>query len=165
MASSQERNPRDEVLAEIRAAHEKQHALASTLLSTITERRAEIANKLDWFKKEEPDLVYRLYHQSYKTFIMVDLIQSANELFSGLAPESTELNDWYVKITQAAISKKFDPDSTNQHWLEETLPILQGFWQAKYFLEQMLAAAGELDEAPRILPSGWAAVLYLYNLR
>ncbi len=29
----------------------------------------------------------------------------------------------------------------------------------------MLVAADELDEAPQTLPSGWAAVLYLYNLR
>ena len=155
---------RAEVLAEIDAAHRRQHALATELLSNIKEHRTAIENKLAWFEREEPDLVYRFYHQSFKVFIMTSLIQSANELFESLAPESTVLNSWYLTITKAAIAKKFD-DTTNQAWFEETLPVTQGFWHAKYFLEQMIASADELDEAPEILPSGWAAVLYLYNLR
>ncbi len=165
MSSSSARKTRQEILAEIKAAHEKRHALATTLLQTIKERRSEIQSKLDWFKKEEPDLVYRFYHQSFKVFIMVDLIRSSTELFNSLAPDSTRLNSDFVAITRKAIGKKFDPARTNQNWVEETLPILQGFWHAKYFLEQMIVAADELDEAPPILPSGWAAVLYLYNLR
>ncbi len=155
---------RAEVLAEINSAHERRHKLGEELLTNIKTRRPEIEAKLLWFKREEPDLVYRFYHQSFKVFIMTSLIKSANELFESLAPESTVLNSWYATITQTAISKKFD-DETNQAWFEETLPVTQGFWHAKYFLEQMIASADELDEAPQMLPSGWAAVLYLYNLR
>lgn len=29
----------------------------------------------------------------------------------------------------------------------------------------LLTAADELDEAPQVLTSGWAAILYLYDLR
>lgn len=50
--------------------------------------------------------------------------------------------------------------------MAETLPVLQAYWQCRYFLEQMLSAADEIGEAPsQMLPYNWAAVLYLYNLR
>lgn len=162
MEPSTTKKAREQVLDEIAASHEKQHSLASALLQTIKRRRGEMLN---WFKKEEPDLIYRFYHQSYKAFVMVNLVRSANDLFTSLAPESTELNDWYLVITHAALSKEFDWNRSNQIWLDKTLPIMQGFWHAKYFLEQMLVVADELEAAPQILPSGWAAVLYLYNLR
>ena len=165
MEASKPKRSREAGLAEISAAHEKRHALALELLRSIKDRRHEIISHLNVFKKEEPDLIYRFYHQSFKAFIMVDIIRRSDELFESLAPESTKLNSWYVKITQAALSKKFDFNTTNQKWLEETLPISQAFWHSKYFLEQMLAAADDIDEAPQILPSGWAAVLYLYGLR
>ena len=93
------------------------------------------------------------------------MIKNANKLFSKLAPETTTINNWYLSITDDATSKEFDFDTSNQNWFGETLPITQGFWHAKYFLEQMLFAADELNEAPKSLPSRWAAVLYLYNLR
>ena len=36
---------------------------------------------------------------------------------------------------------------------------------AKYFLEMMVRYAKELDTAPSVLPTGWAAILCLYNQR
>lgn len=96
---------------------------------------------------------------------MVDLTRQALDFFTRIAPESTTLNDWYSSIAAEAVSKEFDWNKTNPIWLAETLPVLQGFWHSKYFLEQMLAAADELETAPEVLPSGWAAVRYLYNLR
>lgn len=97
--------------------------------------------------------------------MMNPLIERANALFESLAPQETKLNPWYVAITGMALSKKFEADETNQKWLEETLPISHAFWHAKYFLEQMSVAANVIEDPPKILPSGWAAVLYLYNLR
>jgi hypothetical protein len=156
---------KSEVLSEIRAAHDLRHRRASELLQNIKDNRNRIEALLDSFKRSEPDLVYRFYHQSFKVFGMVQKIRDANKLFSDLAPETTFLNQWYVKITRTALAKKFEGSDTNHRWLETTLPVMQAFWHAKYFLEQMLIAADELDEAPQILPSGWAAVLYLYDLR
>ncbi len=154
-----------EVLSEIRTSHELRHRRAADLLQNIKDHRSEIEAQFDRFKKAEPDLIYRFYHQSFKAFGMVDMIRDANKLFSDLAPESTFLNNWYVQITRTALTKRFEGSYTNQHWMETMLPVTQAFWQDKYFLEQMLIAADELDEAPQILPSGWAAVLYLYDLR
>lgn len=156
---------KDQVLEEIRLNHELRHARATELLQNIKDHREEIHQKLEWFRNQEADLIYRFYHQSFKVFGMINMIRNANELFSNLAPEQTFLNKWYVDITRTALNKKFEGSHTNQHWLETTLPITQGYWHAKYFLEQMLVAADELDEAPQVLPSGWAAVLYLYDLR
>ena len=112
MEAPQRRKTKAELLAEINAAHEKRHALASSLLATIKERREEIARKLDWFKKEKPDLIYRFHHQSYKAFRMVDLIRSGNELIGSLAPESTTVNKWYSDIIRTAVSKEFNAEST-----------------------------------------------------
>jgi hypothetical protein len=36
---------------------------------------------------------------------------------------------------------------------------------ARYMLEMAVKYGIELDGTPRFLPSGWAALLYLYDLR
>lgn len=41
----------------------------------------------------------------------------------------------------------------------------EAFFHAKTFLALAVRYAKALDHAPRLLPSGWAAVLYLYNVR
>ncbi len=144
---------------------EKARELSDKLLSNIKENRTEIENLRDVFKQFEEDYVYRFYHQSFKVFGAVVQIKQAKELFERLAPDSFPLNEWFCSMAEAAIGKEFDSAKTNQIWLAETRPILEAFWHSKYFLEQMLIAADELEESPQILPSGWAAVLYLYNLR
>jgi hypothetical protein len=156
---------REEVLHEIDLAHQKRHASAEMLLAAIKSNRLEITQKLEHFRRQEPDLVYRFYHQSYKVFILNDLTRHAVELFNRLSPESLPLNSWFQGIIDEALGKEFDWETTNPKWLAETLPVLQAFWHSKYFLEQMIVAADEIDIAPQILPSGWAAVLYLYDLR
>jgi hypothetical protein len=42
---------------------------------------------------------------------------------------------------------------------------LDGFWHAKYFIQMMMKYAKELESAPQALPSGWAVVLYVFELR
>ena len=96
---------------------------------------------------------------------MTDLVRQALELFVRLSPDAANLNDWFSSIAKEAVGKEFDWEKTNPIWVAETLPVLQGYWHSKYFLEQMIVAANELDTAPQTLPSGWAAVRYLYNLR
>ncbi len=144
---------------------EKAQELSDKLLANIKENKAEIEKLRDIFKQLEEDYVYRFYHQSFKVFGATAQIKQAKELFERLAPDSFPLNDWFCSIAGAAIGKEFDFAKTNQIWLEETRSILEAFWHSKYFLEQMLIAADELEESPQLLPSGWAAVLYLYNLR
>lgn len=42
---------------------------------------------------------------------------------------------------------------------------LTAFFPAKTLLELVVKYGRELDSLPQMLPSGWAAVLHLYNLR
>ena len=44
-------------------------------------------------------------------------------------------------------------------------PILEAFFHARYMLEMAVKYGKELDRPPNCLPSGWAAFLYLYDLR
>ncbi|MBA2735236.1 MAG: hypothetical protein H0U50_00470 [Pyrinomonadaceae bacterium] len=154
-----------EKLEKLRLRRKKAQELSDKLLANIKENRTEIEKLSNVFRQLEEDYVYRFYHQSFKVFGSTAQIKQAKELFERLAPDSFSLNDWFCSIADEAIGKEFDFAKTNQIWLEETRPILEAFWHSKYFLEQMLVAADELEESPQLLPSGWAAVLYLYNLR
>jgi len=144
---------------------ENRQKLSDKLLTNIKRNRTEIEKFLGNLRKCEEDFVYRFYHQSFKVFNTTPEIEQAKKLFEKLAPDSFSLNRWFCEIIDEALSKDFDIEKTNQIWLEETRPILEAFWHSKYFLEQMLIAADELKESPQLLPSSWAAVLYLYNLR
>lgn len=52
----------------------------------------------------------------------------------------------------------------NAHWLTVSRPVVEAFFHARFFLE-MAVRYSELEAPPRPLPSGYAAVLYLYHLR
>ena len=154
-----------EKMEQILERRREAQAKCNTLLENIKLNESRISALLARFDELEPDLVYRFYHQSFKVFIGTSLVEQALTLFKQLAPNSTTLNPWFSSIAENAVNKEFDADKTNPIWLEETQPILEAFWHSKYFLQQMITAANELETAPEMLPSGWAAVLYLYNLR
>ena len=52
----------------------------------------------------------------------------------------------------------------NTIWNHHTRPILEAFFHARFFLEMAVRYA-DLPVPPNPLPSGWAALLYLYELR
>jgi hypothetical protein len=56
-------------------------------------------------------------------------------------------------------------DAVNRVWDETTRPLVEAFFHARFFLEMAVKYADELNEPPSTLPSGWAALLYLYNAR
>jgi hypothetical protein len=49
--------------------------------------------------------------------------------------------------------------------LKETRPIIEAFFHARYMLEMAVSYGKELERPPSVLPSGWAALLYLFDLR
>ncbi len=69
-----------------------------------------------------------------------------------------------MRIVKEGTSKKFIYED-NTRWLEVTRPILEAFFHARYFMEMAVKYGQELEFPPKALPSGWAAFLYLYNLR
>ncbi len=53
----------------------------------------------------------------------------------------------------------------NQRWLNVARPIVEAFFHARYFLEMVCRYVRRLKYPPATMSSGWAAVLYLYDLR
>jgi hypothetical protein len=75
-----------------------------------------------------------------------------------------ELNRWFEQILAEGTGHEFDL-AHNERWTEATRPIFEAFFHARYFLQMACKYGAELDEAPRTLPSGWTAVLHLYDIR
>jgi hypothetical protein len=69
-----------------------------------------------------------------------------------------------MQIVREGTGKEFR-QSDNANWLTVTRPILEAFFHARYFLEMVCRYGKELHSPPELLPSRWAAVLYLYDLR
>jgi len=109
------------------------------------------------------DPVYRFYHQSFKVYGLQQTTQTIVTSLQALAPER-KLNDWFVRIVSEGTGKTFELEH-NRRWLEVTRPIVEAFFHARYFLEMAVRYGQSLNAPPRTLPSGWAALLYLYQLR
>jgi hypothetical protein len=135
------------------------------LLEAIKAQLTRIDELCVAFDRAEEDGVYRYYHQSFKVYGLQSLIQGAMSLFDEVAPPGTELNPWLQAIAAGATAHRFDLAKSNRNWQAETRPILEGFWHCRYFIRMLARYGRELDAAPDVLPYGWAAVLYLYNLR
>jgi hypothetical protein len=139
----------------------------------------EVATLLDRMKSALPELtallekcsshwvyedgVYRFYHQSFKVYALQNETLKIVEELRLLSPAG-ELNPWFGKIIAEGTGRTFSPEH-NQEWLEVTRLILEAFFHTKYFLEMAVKYGRELGYPPRVMPSGWAALLYLYNLR
>lgn len=67
------------------------------------------------------------------------------------------------QIIESGTGKRFQFED-NSRWLEVTRPIVEAFFQARYFLEMAVRYA-DLKEPPQVLPSGYAALLSLFGLR
>ena len=80
----------------------------------------------------------------------------------GLLP-GRSLNAWFLQIVSEGTGKEFSPEM-NAVWEKHTRPILEAFFHARFFLEMAVRYA-DLSAPPDPLPSGWAALLYLYGLR
>ncbi len=109
------------------------------------------------------DPIYRFYHQSFKVYYLQQQTLEIVQALQALAPP-LPLNKWFMQIVQEGTGKTFKIED-NKNWLAVTRPILEAFFHAKFFLEMAIKYGKELKAPPRMLPSGWAALLYLYNLR
>ncbi len=88
---------------------------------------------------------------------------TASASLQALAP-NRPLNQRFMQIVHEGTGKEFTLED-NAHWPERTRPILEAFFHARYFLEMAVKYGRELEAPPNLLPSGWAAFLYLYGLR
>lgn len=109
------------------------------------------------------DLVYRFYHQSWKVFDVQQQTLRIVDVLRSLMPD-VPMNEWFQQIVKQGTGRRFKTED-NARWLDATRPMLEAFFHARYFLEMVCKYGRELDELPQPMPSGWAAVLYLYGLR
>ena len=140
-------------------------AAAEGLLLSNLQRDRDALEKLltqcnDHWGYEDP--IYRFYHQSFKVFGLQQTTRTIVDRLQALAPERP-LHPWFLEIVRLGTGKTFQSED-NARWTEVTRPIAEAFFHARYFLEMAVRYA-HLQAPPRPLPSGYAALLYLFGLR
>ena len=133
------------------------------LLQSIKAHMPELVELRADFAKFHEDRVYRFYHQSCKVFVLQEFTIRAHAVFLKIGG-GRPLNAWFEIIVSQGTGKSMQQD-TNAHWLEQTRPILEAFFHAKYFVDMMVEYGTKLESATPYLPSGWAAILEVYNQR
>ena len=135
------------------------------LLATIKQRLPELEALLErsnghWLYE---DFVYRFYHHSFKVFGVQSLTSAIVAALGRLLPEAA-MNPDFLAIVEEGTGRTFTTDM-NMTWVPATRPLLEAFFHARFMLEMVVKYGRTLEAPPETLPSGWAAVLYLYGLR
>ena len=144
--------------------HKQQEDLLQSIKSHLEELETILPpNQPHWIGE---DSFYRFYHQSLKVYSLQQKTEKIFQLFEKIGKKAGlhPLNPYFSKILKEGTGKTFTLEH-NDRWLEETRPIVEAFLHAREFLHLHILYAKKLQEAPPSLPSGWAAVLYLYNVR
>jgi hypothetical protein len=115
-----------------------------------------LAKASDHWGYEDP--IYRFYHQSFNVYRLQEQTKRIVDLLRKLSPER-ELNPWFLEIVAAGTGREFRLKD-NKDWTPVTRPILEAFFHARFFLE-MASRYRSLEKPPQVLPSGYAALLYL----
>lgn len=141
--------------------HKEEIELLKQIAANLTSLEKLLESCSDHWGYEDP--IYRFYHQSFKVYMLQEqtatIVNQLQSLATGLP-----LNPWFLQIVKEGTGKSFRT-ADNDAWTQTTRPIIEAFFHARYFLEMICKYGKELTTPPQELPSGWAAVLYLYNLR
>ena len=108
------------------------------------------------------DGFYRFYHISHKVYAVQGATLSAVELLRNLMPER-KLNLLFDEIIRNGTGKEFEL-AHNENWQTHIRPMLEALSHAKFMVEMAVRYA-DLPEPPQPMPSGYAALLYLFDLR
>ena len=141
------------------------HSVEAGLLANIKASLPRLETLLDRARShwEYEDYVYRFYHGSFKVFGVQSITTAIVKELRGLLP-GVELNSHFLAIVEEGTGKTFAVEA-NAKWNATTRPLLEAFFHARFMLEMIVKYGRELGNPPETLPSGWAAVLYLYGLR
>ena len=147
------------------AQFREQAEVAGQLLSNIKRQLPQLEALLAQVESHWgiEDGFYRFYHQSFKVYQVQPVTDEICKALQNLLP-NRPMNKWFCKIMAEGTGHEFEM-SHNQDWLHHTRPILEAFFHAHFFLKMAIKHGKELQSAPDRLPSGWAAVLYLFDLR
>lgn len=146
---------------------DKKHRLYHKLLANIKNKLPELNGLLKEINSHwgYEDPIYRFYYQSFKVYRIQEETKRIVEALKSIAPEGLNFCDEFQEIINLGVSGKRFRLSHNENWTKHTRVFLEAFFHAKFFLEMAVKYGEELEEAPDILPSGWAALLCLYNIR
>ena len=111
------------------------------------------------------DSIYRFYYQSFKVYGLQHITMRIVDALRGLAPDGQSLCKEFEEIIKEDVSGQEFKHEHNEKWTHHTRPFVEAFFHAKFFLEMVVKYGKEMEKPPEMLPSGWAAVLCLYNLR
>ena len=144
-----------QVLEQILLANLKgQHNALARLLLSLSDRAYE-------------DAIYRYYAHSYKLYRHTP--HRTNEIVSALrqlAPSGTHFCLAFEQLVQEGIQENPFSLAFNKDWSKNSRPYIEAFFHARYFLEMAVKYGAALDSAAlTALPSGWAALLCLYDIR
>ena len=136
------------------------------LLDAITRHQSTLEGLLSEVDEHwgAEDLIYRFWHQSMKVYWLQSYTERIVLELTALAPNSQGLHPWFVTMVSEGTGKTFALEH-NDDWLMHTRPIVEAFFHARYMLSMAVTYGRELGSAPQILPSGWAALLELYQIR
>jgi len=135
------------------------------LLDAIRARLLELEEFLRVIEPEYEDRLYRFYYQSNKVYyLQADTVRLVTLFREIGAAAGRQLNPWFEQIITEGTGREFEL-AHNDGWLRHTRPQVEAFLHTKYFLEMLVKYGRELETAPEMLPSGWAALLVLYGLR
>jgi hypothetical protein len=143
---------------------EKRQQFELLLLERLKQRKADLEKMLGVMSGHwtYEDHFYRYYHGSFKVYHTQNTTEQAVKLLRELLPER-ELNSDFEKIINGGTGKEFNLRH-NRNWGKHTRPMLEAFAHAKFMIEMAMRYA-DLPKPPQPLPSGYAALLYLYDLR
>jgi len=154
-----------EAMRQARWLNEHGDEYRTKLLRNIKERLPQLNELLagaeDHWAME--DGIYRFYRQSFKVYRLQHLTEQVCKSLQELLPDRP-LNKWFSELVAQGTGRQFEM-SHNADWLRHTRPIVEASFHAHYFLKMVCKYGKELETPPNCLPSGWAAVLYLFDLR
>jgi hypothetical protein len=135
------------------------------LLVRIKEHLPELETLLEEMSEAEETEVYWYYHSDPRTFGLQHFTERACSLFRRISShDHGDLALLFEIIVREGTNRPMNLVHSKV-WIQDAAPVLASFFHARYFVSQHVKYAKELSTSPDILPSGWAAVLCLYNLR
>jgi len=140
-------------------------ALRHQLLSRLKEKLPDLNALLDTLENHGgiEDKIYKFYQHSFKVYAVQATTEEAVELLQSLLPERT-LNAEFRHIVSEGTGQTFEL-SHNEDWLQHTRPMVEALFHAHYFVKMACKCGQEWATPPTALPSGHAALLYLFDLR
>jgi len=139
---------------------------AEALLNALKQNQDALSQLLadcDEGSLNAEDRIYRFYHGSRKVYWIQGLTEQIATRLQQQMPDRP-LNSVFAEILQQGTGLEPERGQPKRR-AEATRHMLEAYFHAHYFLKMAVKYGHELEYPPCMMPSGWAALLYLYNLR